>query len=141
MYQGTMRCAVVHATEYPCFAKHKTTNKNIVETGFELYLNLFDDENPNKDIQMFVRAIKFIDTHIQDRHVLVHCQAAVSRSPSICLLYLAYKGVITKTSYFDAKREFCEIYSDSCGTFYFPSDGICRFLNLAWDKIMEAVNG
>jgi len=48
---------------------------------------LIDDENC--DIaQHFEPTITFIDTHIKDGGVLVHCQAGISRSTTICIAYL-----------------------------------------------------
>ena len=39
------------------------------------------------------RAVRFIDLHIQAGAVLIHCQAGVSRSPSVAIAYLMSTGM------------------------------------------------
>jgi predicted protein tyrosine phosphatase len=41
----------------------------------------------------------FIDKHREERPVLVHCTAGVSRSPTVLLLYLIRKGEMTEQEF------------------------------------------
>jgi len=49
---------------------------------------LIDDDESCNIKQHFESAISFIDLHINNGGVLVHCQAGISRSATICIAYL-----------------------------------------------------
>ena len=71
-------------------------------------------------------AIKCIDRKIQETNIFLHCNAGISRSPSIGLLYLATNGKVSR----DVNRaivEFQELYPDYC-----PSNGILDFIHTYW---------
>ena len=59
------------------------------------YLSLeFKDRNHTDITPYMEQAIKFIETkHKENKVVLVHCSAGVSRSPSILISYLIYTGL------------------------------------------------
>jgi len=70
---------------------------HVVNCALELpnhfsYLRL-DLEDPDTGlIDCLDDVCQFIDKHIADGKVLVHCHGAVSRSPSVVLAYLCHKG-------------------------------------------------
>ena len=94
-----------------------TKKKNV------LALNLIDVDDPSfiKD-ELIDEALKFIkDERAKDKKVLIACNAGVSRSPSIALLYLYTEGKLP-TPYSQAMRTFRKLYPK-----YDPSAGIHIF--------------
>jgi protein-tyrosine phosphatase len=113
--------AIVHATQtihYQIFNWNRTTNKpnknhpNYIyyEKENHLSLNWVDGAAilyrwSGNDT--FEKILNFIDKWITQRKVLVHCDQGFSRSPAICLLYLAKRAkIISNISYKNAKEEF-----------------------------------
>lgn len=98
------------------------------ERGNILYLNLVDATDvkyiPNVVIN---KALEFIDKHIAQNKILVHCNLGESRSPSIGLLYLR------KIGYFDGKNalqgmfEYKEIYEK-----FNPNHGMMDYIIQNW---------
>lgn len=136
--------AVVHATQtihYQIFGWNRTDNKPdkshpnyiLYENDNHLSLNWVDGpaylykwSGP----EVFIRILDFIDKWILEKKVLVHCDQGLSRSPSLCLLYLAKrKGFLTNTSYSAAKTEFIKFYPS------FNPNGIEKYINQNWMEI------
>ena len=128
--------AIVHACQ-SCFVRGVKGNigdKKVFESNNDLYLNLLDISSLSFEygFPMIKRSMEFIDEHINDMEVLVHCNFGMSRSPSIALLYMARKGYISNTSFKDALRDFHEIY-----TYYSPGMGMYRYFDNYWYEIMS----
>ncbi len=137
--------AVVHACKHPCHRRGVGYKGNlnsshsyylIKRSGCNLYLNMVDMEkkllgrytNP-----IMKAALQFIEKYISDKKVLVHCNRGLSRSPSIILLYLASKKIITDDSYQKAKSEFIRKYYGK----YMPNRGIRLYLNSNWNELIK----
>ena len=88
-----------------------------------LSLNLIDTHDPDfVPTELIEEALKFIkDERAKDKKVLIACNAGVSRSPSIALLYLYEEGKLPK-AYNQAIRMFRKLYPK-----YDPSAGIHIF--------------
>jgi len=136
--------SILHATQtvhYKIFGWNRTTNKpnknhpnyiyyeeenilslNWVDGGAHLY--------KWTGLDTFIKILNFIDKWITKRKVLVHCDKGYSRSPSICLLYLAKRReVISNESFLSAKEDFVKIYPN-----YNPG-GIGRYIRNNWNSI------
>lgn len=127
--------AIVHACQ-SCFVNGVHGNigdKKVFESNNDLYLNLLDISSLSFDyaFPMIKRSIEFIDEHIKDMEVLVHCNFGMSRSPSIALLYMARKGYIKNTSFKDALNDFRKIYN-----YYSPGMGMYNYFDRYWKEIM-----
>lgn len=79
-------------------------------------------------VETFIEILDFIDSSIKSgKKVLVHCDQGQSRSPTVGLLYMAFRSnEIPKESFVLAEREFRKIYP-----FYNPS-GIADYVNMHW---------
>ncbi|WP_028329137.1 dual specificity protein phosphatase family protein [Brachyspira alvinipulli] len=127
--------AIVHACQ-SCFVNSVHGNKGdtkVFEINNNLYLNLLDISSLSFEyaFPMIKRSMEFIDEHIKDMEVLVHCNFGMSRSPSIALLYMARKGYINNNSFKDALKDFVKIYS-----YYSPGLGMYRYFDTYWQEIM-----
>lgn len=128
--------AIVHACQ-SCFVRGvngAVGNKTFYENNDDLYLNLLDISSLSYDYAspMIKRSIDFIDRKIKDKKVLVHCNFGMSRSPSICLLYMAKKGYINNSSFKEASKDFHKIYN------YFSAGlGMHRYFDRYWNDIMQ----
>ena len=97
----------------------------------ELMLNLLDVFNP-KLIEPIVidAAIQFIDENLRKgKRVLLHCNAGVSRSASIGMLYLASVGRFRDMDFQAAQRVYRNIYPP-----YAPARGMYGYITKNWDK-------
>lgn len=84
----------------------------------------------SKGVERIKKLLEFFHTNIPTYNILFTCDQALSRSPSVALLYLAkYVQVISNTNYTDARYEFTRLYPR-----YQPS-GIAEFLTAHWDEI------
>lgn len=81
--------------------------------------------------EAFVTALDFIDQERgKGNEVLVHCDAGLSRSPTLALIYLAKRvDVISNASFAAAKEEFLQVYPD-----YNPG-GIAEYVAAHWEEI------
>ena len=107
----------------------------VYEHGLYLYLNMVDMPNellPKFTNPIFKCAMSFIDRHIKNKKVLIHCNFGMSRSPSLGLVYLASKGVISNNSFKEAVKEFEELYPK-----YAPGTGIMLYMKHNWDFLMD----
>jgi len=136
--------AIVHACKHPCHQRGvgysgnlQPTHPNylILENGDDLYLNIVDMDRPllpRFADPMMEKAMEFIETKINTKKVLIHCNLGQSRAPSISLLYLAKKNMITNNSFEEAVEEFKKLYSE-----YNPSGGISHYLQNNWQRLMS----
>jgi len=110
-------------------------NYLIYENGENLFLNMVDMEQsllPKFATPICNKAIEFIDKNIKTKKILIHCNHGLSRSPSLALLYLAKKKIISNKSYNDAVMEFLKIFSN-----YNPNNGIASYLKNEWENLMK----
>ena len=100
-----------------------------------MYLNMVDMDQtltPVYTHPIMTSAMQFIDSRISTKMILIHCNLGQSRAPSIALVYLARKGVISRVSYDKARAEFVKVYQR-----YHPAKGIVAYLRLYWDELMK----
>jgi hypothetical protein len=136
--------AIIHACKYPCHAGavgyRGSLQSNhpyylILENGQNLFLNMVDMEKELSPIYthpIMKTAIAFIEKHVGERKILVHCNQGMSRSPSIALLYLARIGVIPNDSYSNAVISFQRIYP-----YFNPGRGIALYMNNNWAELIR----
>lgn len=136
--------AFIHACKYPCHAKAvgysgslPSTHPNylIFKRDNHLYLNMVDMENellPRFTDPIMTAAIRFIDSHIKENKILIHCNQGQSRAPSIALIYLANKRVIKNGTFNEAFHNFKELYK-----LYQPGKGIGLYINRNWNTLMD----
>jgi predicted protein tyrosine phosphatase len=132
--------AVVHACKEPCH-RHAVgysarslpsshPNYLVLEADFHLYLNLIDPPGPLFMMPSFTAFMQFVDKHIPERPVIVHCNQGESRAPSLALLYAAKRfGLFPARSYSEAASPFRETFP------YNPGRGIARWLSENWAAI------
>ncbi|WP_018462803.1 dual specificity protein phosphatase family protein [Segatella paludivivens] len=95
-----------------------------------LILNLVDAPNPQYiPKQIIDEAIDFIDKHISESKIFVHCNQGLSRSAVIGLLYLHHIGIISVNDFCEAEKEYLNYYP-----LYQPGDGMRMFAAENWDK-------
>ena len=95
---------------------------NIVDTDSDKYFSNI----------LFEKSIEFLDENLKDKNkILIHCNQGLSRSPSIGLLYLAVKNKISNKSFWDAEKDFVELYPD-----YEPK-GIKGYLIKNWNSFIK----
>lgn len=135
--------AVVHACKHPCHQAAVGYSGNlpqshpqylVYETERDLYLNLVDMDRPQQHqyMQPIVEAtFEFIDNHLSDGRVLIHCNQGRSRSPTLALLYLAKRtDVLPSTDYQTAKQAFNQLYPK-----YEPAGGFESYLPRYWNEL------
>jgi len=133
--------AVIHACKSPCHQRklgyrgslpQDHPNYLIYEENNHLFLNIIDPLTPLFKPQLFMRSLDFIECHIQERKVLVHCNNGLSRAPSIALLFLAKRArKISNGSFEEAVSDFRRFYP--C---YRPSKGIALYFLQNW-RVMD----
>ncbi len=136
--------AIVHATQtihYQIFGWNRTSNKpnknhpNYIyyEKDNRLSLNWVDGGASLYEWSgngTFIKILNFIEKWLPQRKVLVHCDQGFSRSPSLCLLFLAKRTKsISNASYQDAKTDFLRIYPE------FSPGGIGDYIKDNWIDI------
>ncbi len=137
------KCAIIHACKtchqkalgYSKSLSNTHPNYLIYETENNLFLNLVDmprEFMPKFTDPIMKTALQFIDKNIRNQKVLVHCNQASSRSPSIALLWLAVNNHISNLSYSSAKNEFIKLYP-----IYQPGLGIELYLQNNWERLMN----
>jgi Dual specificity phosphatase, catalytic domain len=137
--------AIIHATQtthYPIFGWNRTDNKPdknhpnyiLYEKENHLSINWVDGAAflyKLGGFGVFIKALDFVDKWIADKNVLIHCDQGYSRSPSLCLLYLAKrKKMIPDESYDAAKVEFLKMYPN-----YNPG-GIGDYIRDNWEFLL-----
>ena len=90
------------ALNYANYLPNTHPNYLTYENGEHLFLNIVDmyDELLTQFMHPIVKAtLSFIESRIQHKKILIHCNFGSSRSPSLGLIYLAHKGIIPNNSY------------------------------------------
>lgn len=96
--------------------------------GSDLILNLVDVQDPQYiPEQIIEESIHFIDKHISESKILVHCNQGQSRSAVIGLLYLHHIGEISTRDFYQAEKEYLEYYP-----WYEPNNGMRMFAAENW---------
>jgi len=136
--------AIIHACKYPCHAgavgyrgslQSNHPNYLILDNEQNLFLNMVDMDrelSPTYTNPIMKTAITFIEKHINERKILIHCNQGMSRSPSIALLYLARQGVISSGTYLNAVADFQKLYP-----YFNPGRGIALYMNNNWDELIK----
>lgn len=109
-------------------------NYLIYKNNNNLFLNMVDMQNellPDFTNPIIREAMTFIDGNIIHKNVLIHCNQGQSRSPSIALVYLAKKNIISNISYDFAIKDFLLLYP-----LYNPGQGIYLYLKNNWKSIV-----
>jgi hypothetical protein len=132
--------AVVHACKSPCHQRavgyrgslHRNHPQYLVfERGNHLFLNIIDPPQPLFMPPLFIESLNFIEKHIPNKKVLIHCNLGCSRAPSIALLFLAKRAkAISSTNYRDAVADFVKIFP-----YYQPQSGIVIYLERNWENL------
>lgn len=126
---------VIHACKYPCyherFGRTKSTDPRYlsVTEGEHLYLNMIDPREPVFPIDLFRAFLTFIHRPERGKESLIHCNAGMSRSPSLAMLVLASRGEIP------ADFEGAEAAYRSRDDGYAPS-GIREWLVANWGELL-----
>ena len=129
-------CKTCHAAVLSYKGSLPQTHPNylIYEKANHLYLNMVDMERellPQYTHPIMKEAMHFIEKHITDHSVLIHCNQGYSRSPAIGLVYLSRHGIIPKSSYREAVTSFLDIYGG-----YAPGNGVDLYLQNNWIELM-----
>ncbi|WP_244244862.1 phosphatase [Leptospira koniambonensis] len=97
----------------------------------QLFLNLVDAADPAYIPKKIIdTALRFIEeAQSKNTPLLLHCNLGESRSPSIGLIYLAIKNVISNSSLEAAETAFRMIYPN-----YNPKSGMRGFLEQNWEN-------
>lgn len=121
---------IIHACKSPCFirimgGKVEKDDPNYLyyETEKDLFLNIVDADEPLFYKATFDKALEFIEKHVFDNRVIIHCGEGKSRSPSIAMLYL-----FRNLEYREAQNRMQDIYD-----WYYPSIGIDEWLGWNWE--------
>jgi len=125
--------AIIHACKHPCFTKMASAfhpqelvlQQHWLEGGNGLWLNMIDPDSLMFNLKIFQVSLEFISKNITQRKVVIHCNKAQSRSPSIAMLWL-----FNDKPYWEAKYLMSELY-----LYYQPSQGIDEYLEENWDQL------
>ena len=98
--------------------------------GNHLYLNWVDEPSGRYfQVDTFIEAMDFIDEHIGDKDIFIHCDLGQSRSPTLAMVYLA-----KRTDFLD--DDFDSAYSKFKGCYPgFDPSGIIKFVQIHWNEI------
>lgn len=135
---------IVHATKYPCHAEALGYNGKtkllpthpeylVAHRPGNLYANLIDPPVPLFKLEIFAPILDFIKESVGDgdRRCIIHCNAGLSRAPSLALLYLAKRAELLPNDSFAVAREaFLTKYP-----LYAPGAGLVMFLTERWGEI------
>ena len=133
--------AVVHACKSPCHQRAlgyrgslPATHPNylVLERGNDLYLNIIDPPLPLFKPALFSSFLRFARRNWSaGAQLLIHCNQAESRAPTLALLFLAKDlDLISDDSFNAARADFSNLYPA-----YNPGTGIQRYLTEHWAEI------
>ena len=123
-----------HRLGYRCSLPKTHPNYLIFEEEKDLFLNMVDMNRllPIYTDPIMQSALSFIDKHILENKILIHCNQGISRSPGITLLYMAKESLLQNSNYDSAKNDFIKIYPQSN-----PGIGIDNYLRDNWYKFVK----
>lgn len=141
--RGALGMSVVHACKSPCH-QNAVGYKGSLPPGHpqylvmreerDLFLNMIDPPLPLFPVALFDAAIEFCEDQLgAGRELLIHCNNGLSRAPSLALILLARSRELPSGSYVEAVAAFRAL----CPT-YAPGEGIRRFLDLSWARLMPS---
>lgn len=107
------------------------------ERGHELYCNLIDAQYVRYISRAVIqRSLRFIYDELKIKNkVLVACNKAESRSPSICLMYLIEMDTFSKDKTFEeVLANFLNLYYP----FYNPGSGMLEYTRRFWEEYRNA---
>ena len=101
-----------------------------VEKGQHMALNLIDSDDPEFIPEEVIESgLVFIHKHIKaGGRVLVHCNAGLSRSPTLAMIFLRTIGELPQ-SFTTSEKVFRSLYPA-----YTPAHGIRAFARVNWKK-------
>lgn len=98
------------------------------ERGNILYLNLVDANDVRYIPKIVIdKALSFIEEHIEDNKILVHCNLGQSRSASIGLLYLRRIGYYDELNAIQGMSEYKNLYEK-----FNPNPGMTQYVIQNW---------
>ena len=132
---------VVHACKSPCHQRALGYQGSLGQDhdhylsyrrGNELYLNMIDPREPLFRSRMFLDFLDFADQAWSlGKELLIHCNKAESRAPSLALLFMAKRlSELNDSSYQLARSDFEDLYPD-----YRPGQGLERYLTDNWHQL------
>ena len=134
---------VVHACKHPCHQNAVGYKGSLPQDHPEyltsqrdddLYLNIVDMDRKlsHEFTEPIVSAtLDFVEDHLGQRQVLIHCNKGKSRSPALAMLYLAKRAnQISDDSYADARQEFQDLYPR-----FQPGRGVDAYLRDYWSAL------
>lgn len=107
------------------------------DRGHELYCNLIDANDVRYISRIVIhRSLQFIYDELKAKNkVLVACNKAESRSPSVCLMYLMEIGTWEKEKTFgEVLENFLNVYYP----FYKPGAGMLEYTRRFWEGYQNA---
>lgn len=136
-YAFVQACKEPSHRELVGYSKHLKPNHPeylYAEKENRFAINIVDSDKAKYfSIPLFQAPVAFINNHLEKgRKILIHCNLGESRSPSIALFYLALIGVIKKSSYSEATKDFSDYYPK-----YKPNKGIKTFLENNWHRLFK----
>ena len=136
-YDNKDEWAVIHASKTPCHQRALNYRGSLppnhpnyltYEQGNHLYLNIIDPPQPLFKPPLFHESMRFLDHHVKEKKVLIHCNLGMSRASSIALLWLAKRtDLMSDESFRSAATDFIQIYP-----YYQPGRGITTYLSSNW---------
>ena len=105
--------------------------RNIVNQGDKQRFDTLRAQVDSQHINLVRNILAFINTHIKDKKILIHCNQGYSRTPSIALLWLAKRtDIVSNEGYQKASSEVRILYPN-----YQPGRGIAQYLFINWNNI------
>lgn len=140
VHQAQMpEAAIIHACKEPCHKQAVGYSHKLEPThphylslsrGNQLYLNMIDPPLPLFSLGLFNAFFAFVEMHLHQRPLLIHCNQGMSRAPSLALLVMAKRlSLLPNESYETARAAFAANYP------YCPGKGISLFLSKNWSAL------
>lgn len=138
---GAGRYAVVHAAKHPCHQRvlqYKGSlppshpNYLFLRRDQDLFLNIIDPDVPLFKLETFKIFLEFAmeQEGVHNRGLLIHCNSAQSRAPSLAMIYWKHIEGLEGRDYDFVKQGFLQIYPD-----FDPGAGIEAFMIAHWELL------
>jgi len=133
--------AVVHAVKHPCHQRILQYKGSLPSShphylsfrqDQDLYLNIIDPNMPLFKLETFKIFMEFAREQegVNNRQLLIHCNSAQSRAPSLAMIYYKELEGLQDKSYDFVKQEFLLKYPD-----FDPGAGIEAFMIANWEQL------